>query len=169
MVDVVSAGKMIKEKEGIGGLACYYGADGNRQNLFIWLNYLWAAGGDVFDSQMKPAWTTPAAIQATKDYIEMHTSNDICGEGAVSNVEQDARIQFSQGKAAMIPVWWWAYSGFYNPNQSTLNQGAGCFHRNAILQGRNGNLRDQHALQYFKALKNQGASWEFLVALQSGA
>ncbi len=28
---------------------------------------------DVFDSQMKPAWTTPAAIQATKDYIEMHT------------------------------------------------------------------------------------------------
>jgi multiple sugar transport system substrate-binding protein len=42
---------MIKEKEGIGGLACYYGADGNRQNLFIWLNYLWAAGEDVFDNQ----------------------------------------------------------------------------------------------------------------------
>ena len=27
--DVVSAGKMIKAKEGIGGLACYFGADGN--------------------------------------------------------------------------------------------------------------------------------------------
>ena len=68
--DVVSAGKTIKSKEGIGGLACYYGSDGNRQNLFIWLNFLWAAGADVFDSQMKPAWTTSAGLKATRDYID---------------------------------------------------------------------------------------------------
>ncbi|MGA0320432.1 MAG: ABC transporter substrate-binding protein, partial [bacterium] len=87
--DVVSAGKTIKSKEGIGGLACYYGSDGNRQNLFIWLNFLWAAGADVFDSQMKPAWTTSAGLKATRDYIDLHTKHGICGEGAVSNVEQD--------------------------------------------------------------------------------
>ena len=113
--DVVSAGKTIKSKEGIGGLACYYGSDGNRQNLFIWLNFLCAAGADVFDSQMKPAWTTSAGLKATRDYIDLHTKHGICGEGAVSNVEQDARIQYAQGKAAMIPVWWWAYSGISPP------------------------------------------------------
>ena len=84
--DVVSAGKTIKSKEGIGGLACYYGSDGNRQNLFIWLNFLWAAGADVFDNQMKPAWTTSAGLKATRDYIDLHTKHGICGEGAVSNV-----------------------------------------------------------------------------------
>ncbi|MEC8284784.1 MAG: extracellular solute-binding protein, partial [SAR324 cluster bacterium] len=160
--DVVSAAKMIKEKEGIGGLACYYGADGNRQNLFIWLNYLWAAGGDVFDGQMKPAWTTPAAIQATKDYIEMHTSNDICGEGAVSNVEQDARIQFSQGKAAMIPVWWWAYSGFYNPNQSTLTKEQVAFTGMPSYKGETVTYAISMPFSISKHSKNQEASWEFL-------
>ncbi|MFZ8918672.1 MAG: ABC transporter substrate-binding protein [bacterium] len=160
--DVVSAGKMIKEKEGIGGLACYYGADGNRQNLFIWLNYLWAAGGDVFDSQMKPAWTTSAAIQATKDYIEMHTSDDICGEGAVSNVEQDARIQFSQGKAAMIPVWWWAYSGFYNPNQSTLSKEQVAFTGMPSYKGETVTYAISMPFSISKHSKNQEASWEFL-------
>ena len=33
--EVVRAGKKIKQQEGIGGLACYFGADGNRQNLFL--------------------------------------------------------------------------------------------------------------------------------------
>ena len=27
-----------------------------------------------------------------------------------------------QGNSAMIPVWWWAYSGFYNPDSSTLTK-----------------------------------------------
>ena len=120
--DVASAGKTIKQKEGIGGLACYFGADGNRQNLFLWLNYIWATGTEVFDKQMKPAWATPSGLRATRDYVSLHTKHNICGKGAVSNVEQDGRIQFAQGNAAMMPVWWWAYSGFYNPNQSKLTK-----------------------------------------------
>ena len=37
---------------------------------------------------------------------------------SISFVEQDARQSFQQGKSAMIPVWWWAYSPFINPKAS---------------------------------------------------
>ena len=160
--EVASAGKAIKQKEGIGGLACYYGADGNRQNLFIWLNYLWAAGADVFDSDMKPAWTTPAGLKATRDYVELHTRHDICGDGAVSNVEQDARIQFSQGKAAMIPVWWWAYSGFSNPNQSKLDKSKVAFAGMPSYQGKTVTYAISMPFSISKHSKNQDAAWEFM-------
>ena len=160
--DVVSAGKTIKSKEGIGGLACYYGSDGNRQNLFIWLNFLWAAGADVFDSQMKPAWTTSAGLKATRDYIDLHTKHGICGEGAVSNVEQDARIQYAQGKAAMIPVWWWAYSGFYNPNQSTLSKDQVAFAGMPAYMGKTVTYAISMPYSISKYSKNKEAAWEFM-------
>ncbi|MEC7416680.1 MAG: sugar ABC transporter substrate-binding protein [SAR324 cluster bacterium] len=160
--DVARAGKVIKQKEGIGGLACYYGADGNRQNLFIWLNYLWAAGADVFDTQMKPAWATPAGLKATRDYVALHTQHNICGGGAVSNVEQDARIQFSQGKAAMIPVWWWAYSGFSNPNQSKLDKSKVAFTGMPSYQGKTVTYAISMPFSISQHSKHQDAAWEFM-------
>jgi len=160
--DVARAGKVLKQKEGIGGLACYYGADGNRQNLFIWLNYLWAAGADVFDDQMKPAWATPAGLKATRDYVALHTQHNICGDGAVSNVEQDARIQFSQGKAAMIPVWWWAYSGFSNPNQSKLDKSKVAFTGMPSYQGKTVTYAISMPFSISQHSKHQDAAWEFM-------
>ncbi|MEL0161090.1 MAG: extracellular solute-binding protein, partial [Deltaproteobacteria bacterium] len=86
----------------------------------------------------------------------------ICGEGAVSNVEQDARIQFSQGKAAMIPVWWWAYSGFSNPNQSTLTKEQVAFTGMPSYKGETVTYAISMPFSISKHSKNQGASWEFL-------
>lgn len=46
--DVIRIGKELKETNpDIAPLALYYNNDGNRQNLFIWLNFLWAAGADI--------------------------------------------------------------------------------------------------------------------------
>lgn len=160
--DVIKAGKMIKEKKGIDGLACYYGADGNKQNLFIWLNFLWASGADIFTKNMKPAWTTPAALQATRDYIALHTKEDICGSGATSNLEQDARIQFQQGKAAMIPVWWWAYSAMVNPDSSTLTKDQVAFTGMPTYKNKLVTYAISMPYAISKYSKNQEAAWEFL-------
>ncbi len=119
--DVVRIGKELQESgEDISPIALYFNNDGNRQNLFIWLNFLWAAGGEVFDGDGRPAWNTEAALKATEDYIALHTEAKVTNPASLSFVEQDARQSFMQGKSAMIPVWWWAYSSMINPEQSTL-------------------------------------------------
>ena len=119
--DVISIGNKLKESgSDISPLALYFNNDGNRQNLFIWLNFLWAAGADVFDDEGKPAWATEEGLKATEDYIGLHTKAQITNPASLSFVEQDARQSFMQGKSAMMPVWWWAYSSMINPEQSTL-------------------------------------------------
>lgn len=119
--DVIAAGEKIREANlGVAPLGCYYGADGNRQNLFVWFNFLWGSGAEVVDRNGKPGWSSPAAVKATEDYIGLHTKHKLCGDGAVSNLEQDARISFAQGKVAMVPGWWWFYSALVNPKDSTL-------------------------------------------------
>ena len=53
--DVVAIADAIRAKGlDIEPLALYFHNDGNRQNLFIWLNFLWAAGADVFDENTCP-------------------------------------------------------------------------------------------------------------------
>lgn len=47
--ELIDIGKQLKQSHpDIAPLALYYNNDGNRQNLFIWLNFLWAAGADIF-------------------------------------------------------------------------------------------------------------------------
>ena len=121
--DVVAIGKKIKD-EGleIEPLAMYYNNDGNRQNLFIWLNYLWGAGSDIFDENTCPVWADDAGIQATKDYVGLLTEHGVANPSSTSFNEADARQSFQQGNSAMMPVWWWAYSPMTNPEQSTLTK-----------------------------------------------
>jgi ABC-type glycerol-3-phosphate transport system substrate-binding protein len=111
---------------------------------------------------MKPAWATPAGLKATRDYVDLHTKNNICGKGAVSNVEQDARIQFAQGNAAMMPVWWWAYSGFYNPNQSKLTKDQVGFAGMPSYRGKTVTYAISMPYSISKYSKNKEAAWEFM-------
>ncbi len=76
--EVVAASEKIRASgKDIEPLALYYHNDGNRQNLFIWLNFLWSAGATVFDENMKPAWASEAGIRATEDYIALHTEKKV--------------------------------------------------------------------------------------------
>ncbi|UFN51651.1 sugar ABC transporter substrate-binding protein (plasmid) [Roseomonas sp. OT10] len=119
--EVVAAGKAIRAKKpDLEPLALSYHADGNRQNLFHWMNFVWSAGGQVLDERMRPAWTSAAAMEATEFYIGLLTKEKIANPASVSFVEQDARVSFQQGKSAMIPVWWWAYSPMITAGQSVL-------------------------------------------------
>ena len=160
--DVIAASKKIRASgKAIEPLALYYHNDGNRQNLFIWLNYLWSVGADVFDKNMKPAWATEAGIKATEDYIGLHTQK-VTNPASLSFVEQDARQSFMQGKSAMIPVWWWAYSSMINPKSSVLGKDQVAFTGLPTYRERSVTYAISMPFSISKHSKNKEAAWEFL-------
>ncbi|MGI9421305.1 MAG: ABC transporter substrate-binding protein [Geminicoccaceae bacterium] len=161
--EVIAAGEAIRAADkDIEPLALYYHNDGNRQNLFIWLNYLWSAGADVFDENFKPTWASEAGIQATKDYIALHTEHGVTNPASISFVEQDARQSFTQGKSAMIPVWWWAYSPMTNPESSTLTKEQVAFTGLPTYQDKSVTYAISMPFSVSSYSKNQDAAWEFL-------
>ncbi|WP_299476046.1 sugar ABC transporter substrate-binding protein [uncultured Roseibium sp.] len=161
--DVVRIGKELKESHpDVAPLALYFNNDGNRQNLFIWLNFLWAAGGDVFNDDCTPAWTSEEALKATEDYIALHTVHGVTNPNSVAFVEQDARQSFMQGNSAMIPVWWWAYSGFYNPDSSTLTKDQVAFTGMPSYQGTTKTYAISMPFSISDYSQNKDAAWEFM-------
>ncbi|MGQ4808553.1 hypothetical protein NKDENANG_01936 [Candidatus Entotheonellaceae bacterium PAL068K] len=161
--ELIDIGKQLKQNHpSIAPLALYYNNDGNRQNLFIWLNFLWAAGADIFNDDWTAAWTSEAGLKATEDYIALHTIHGIANPNATAFNEQDARQSFMQGKSAMIPVWWWAYSGFHNPKSSTLTKEQVGFTSMPTYQGRIKSYAISMPFSISKYSKHQDAAWEFL-------
>ncbi|MEO1249933.1 MAG: sugar ABC transporter substrate-binding protein [Pseudomonadota bacterium] len=161
--EMIELGKQLKEEHpDIAPLALYFNNDGNRQNLFIWINFLWAAGADIFNDDWTPAWTSEEALQATEDYIALHTVHEVTNPNSLAFVEQDARQSFMQGKSAMIPVWWWAYSGFYNPESSTLSKEQVAFAGMPSYQGTTKTYAISMPFSISQYSQNQDAAWEFL-------
>ena len=101
-------------------------------------------------------------MKATEDYIALHTVQEVTNPNSVSFVEQDARQSFMQGNSAMIPVWWWAYSGFYNPDASTLTKDQVGFTGMPSYQGKTKSYAISMPFSISEYSKNQGAAWEFL-------
>lgn len=67
-----------------------------------------------------------------------------------------------QGKSAIIPVWWWAYSGFHNPKSSTLTKEQVGFVGMPTYQGRIKSYAISMPFSISKYSKHQDAAWEFL-------
>ena len=168
--DTVAIADAIRAKGlDIEPLALYFHNDGNRQNLFIWLNFLWAAGADVFDENTCPIWASEEGLAATEDYIALHTVRKATNASSISFVEQDARQSFQQGKSAMIPVWWWAYSPFINPKASVLKKEQVGFAGMPAYRGRTVTYAISMPFSISKYSKNQGAAWEFMKWLSNPA
>lgn len=161
--ELIETGKKLKESNpDIAPLALYFNNDGNRQNLFIWINFLWAAGADVFNDDWSAAWASEEGLKATEDYIALHTVHEVTNPSSLAFVEQDARQSFMQGKSAMIPVWWWAYSGFYNPESSTLSKDQVGFAGMPSYAGATKTYAISMPFSISSYSKNQDAAWEFL-------
>ena len=161
--ELIEVGKKLKETNpDVAPLALYYNNDGNRQNLFIWINFLWAAGGKIFNDDWTAAWASEEGLKATEDYIALHTEHKVTNPNSLAFVEQDARQSFMQGKSAMIPVWWWAYSGFYNPDSSTLSKDQVAFAGMPSYGGETRTYAISMPFSISSYSKNQDAAWEFL-------
>jgi len=161
--DVVSISKELRENHpDIEPLALYFNNDGNRQNLFVWLNFLWAAGADVFDGEGRPAWASEDGLKATEDYIALHTEHNATNPASLSFVEQDARQSFMQGKSAMIPVWWWAYSSMINPETSVLAEDQVAFTGMPAYEGETVTYAISMPFSISSYSDNKDAAWEFL-------
>ena len=114
--EMVTAGKTVQDQNpGIAGVTIPYGkADG--QNLMVWYNFLWGAGGDLFDANMKPIFNSAAGVKATQDFTDIILKHKITPAGAASFNEADSTTYFFQGKAAMVPVWWHVYNRLSLPD-----------------------------------------------------
>jgi multiple sugar transport system substrate-binding protein len=114
--EMVAAGKKVQEQNpGIAGVTIPFGKQ-DGQNLMVWYNFLWGAGGDLFDKDMKPIFNSPAGIKATQDFTDIILKHKITPAGAASFNEADSSTTFFQGRAAMVPVWWHVYNRFRLPD-----------------------------------------------------
>ena len=150
------------EHDGVSPIALYYNNDGNRQSLFIWLNFLWGAGEQVFNEDGTAGWTSEAALQATEDYIALLTEDGAANPNSVAFVEQDARQSFMQGNSAMIPGWWWFYSAFLNPETSTLTEDQVGFVGMPSYEGTTRTYAISMPFAISQYSENEGAAWEFM-------
>lgn len=109
--ELVTVAKAVQDKTNVPGIAMYYGKGNGQQNLFLWMNYLWGKGGDLFTPDYtKTRFTEPAAIEATQAYLDLLLKHKVAVPGSVQFVEGDAVNSVAQGNAAMVMVWWWVYS-----------------------------------------------------------
>ncbi|MGV1795308.1 ABC transporter substrate-binding protein [Rhizobium sp. A37_96] len=109
--ELVTTAKAVQSKSDISGVAMYYGKGNGQQNLFLWLNYLWGKGGDLFTPDFtETRFTEPAAVEATQMYLDLLLKHKVAAPGSVQFAEDDAVNSVAQGKSAMVMVWWWVYS-----------------------------------------------------------
>ncbi|MBM3525415.1 MAG: extracellular solute-binding protein, partial [Alphaproteobacteria bacterium] len=92
----------------------------------------------------------------------LHTREKITNPASISYVEQDARVSFQQGKSAMIPVWWWAYSPMTDAKQSVLKPEQVAFAGMPQYQGKTVSYAISMPFSISRYSKQQEASWEFL-------
>ena len=145
----------------------YYGKTSG-QNLMIWFNYLWGAGGDLLDAKGQPAFNSPAGISATQAYIDVLLKHKAAPSASSSFNETDAVNSVAQGKSAMVPVWWWRYASLVDPKVSTLKPEQVAF---APLPSMPGKPNTTYTNTWFyginKNSKKKAAAMEFLTWLSN--
>ena len=163
--DMVDAGKLITAKTDLSGGAMYYGKTAG-QNLMIWFNYLWGAGGDLLDAEGQPAFNSPAGVAATQAYIDVMLKHKAAPAASASFNETDAVNSVAQGKSAMVPVWWWRYASLVDPKVSTLKPEQVAF---APLPSMPGKPNTTYTNTWFYGInrnsKKKAAAMEFLTWL----
>ncbi|MFD9625504.1 ABC transporter substrate-binding protein [Peribacillus muralis] len=101
---------IIEDKTDLYGISMYYGKGNGGQNLYLWVDYLWGNGGDIFNDKGKPIFNNSAGVEATKRYVDLLLNKKVAAPGSVSANEPDSAISMARGSSAMWIGWWWNYT-----------------------------------------------------------
>ena len=162
--ELETVGKTITEKTDLYGIASYYGIQSNGQNLFVWMNYLWSNGGEVFDENYRPVFNSPAGIEATQRYVDLLLKHKIAPPSSVTYNEAEGARSVAQGESAMVITWWWRYAGLTDKTQAAAEVAGNISF--APPPGWEGKQTVNYALQLPVGIssysKHQDAAWEYL-------
>ncbi|QVQ50494.1 ABC transporter substrate-binding protein [Spiractinospora alimapuensis] len=101
---LMESGLEIAEREGISG----YVAQGDQYEGFVanYLEFFWAAGGEIFDSdQSRSEFLAGDAADTALSYMHDAYANGLFAPGFDSMVEDDARALFQAGDAVYMRNW----------------------------------------------------------------
>ena len=162
--ELETVAKTITKNTNLYGIASYYGTQSNGQNLFVWMNYLWSNGGEVFDENYRPAFNSPAGIEATQRYVDLLLKHKIAPPSSVTYNEAEGARSVAQGESAMVITWWWRYAGLTDKTQAAPKVADNIGF--APPPGWEGKQTVNYALQLPVGIssysKHQDAAWEYL-------
>ena len=160
--DFITVARAVQEKTGVAGIAMDYGKGNSSQNLFLWLNYLWGNGSDIFGSDNKPRFNDAAGLKATSMYTDLVLKEKVANPGSVQFNESDMVNSMAQGTSAMIMQWWWAYPQLVS-GRSTLNADQVGFTTVPSLDAAHpASVTTSMPFSLFKPSKNKDAAWEYM-------
>ena len=160
--EVGTSGKTIQDQNpDVAGITIPY-SQKDGQNLMVWYNFLWGAGGDLFDADMNPIFNSDAGVKATEDFTAYILKDKITPPGAASFNEADSTTNFFQGKAAMVPVWWHVYNRLAMPDTMVKKEQVG-FKTLPHYEGKESTTYTNNWIYGLNGLsKKQDAAMEFM-------
>ena len=161
--ELVAVAKAVQDANpGISGIAMDYGKGNGFQNLFTWVNYLRGKGADIVDDGGQVRFNDPAGVEATQMYLDMLLKHKVANPGSVGFVEGDKVNSMAQGNAAMVMVWWWAYSVLTGPRSTLKPEQVGFVNVPSFNNGNASNIGQCMPFAISKLSKNKEAAWEVL-------
>lgn len=159
---LVTVAKAVQDKSGVPGIAMDYGKGNGAQNLFLWLNYLWGKGSDIFDAKNRAAFNDPAGVAATTLYTDLLLKDKVANPGSVQFNEGDMVNAMAQGDAAMIMVWWWAYPVLIGGRSKLNAEKVGFTRVPSFEPGKPANVTTSMPFSLSRLSKSKDAAWEYM-------
>ena len=162
LADMVTVAKAVQDKTGVPGVSMNYGKGNGGQNLFLWMNYLWGNGSDIFDGAGKARFNDAAGVEATRMYMAPLLEAKVANPGSVQFNEGDMVNSMAQGNAGMIMVWWWAYPVLVSGRSTLKPEQVGFVPVPGLKAGTNANTTTGMPFSLSKLSKNKDAAWEYM-------
>jgi multiple sugar transport system substrate-binding protein len=98
------------EAAGRAGIEPFVGQGAQYEGMVVnFLEYFWAAGGEIFDADGGEVRFEPEAAEPAIEFMRSAREGDFYADGFSSMTEQDALEEFREGNAVFMRNWPYAY------------------------------------------------------------
>ncbi|MDC7236118.1 MAG: ABC transporter substrate-binding protein [Spirochaetales bacterium] len=103
--ELIESAMFITEKEQNPDLNGYISMWAQIEGLFMnYLQFMWGAGGQFFDTKGNPSVNTPEAVKALETMVDMIYKYNVAPESILTYKPNDAMALFRQGRAVFMVV-----------------------------------------------------------------